>query len=356
MKNNSAKKLLAFDLDLSELEECLSSWGEPKYRAKQIWRNLYINLWNNPDEMTNLSKSLRLRLENRFLFKSITPMREISSSNGETQKTLFQLEDGKATEAVLMRYKNRNTICVSSQAGCAMDCVFCATGQMGFKRNLSSGEIIEQILYYFRLSKTSDTRITNVVFMGMGEPFHNYQETMAAIDRLNQPDGLNFGARRFTVSTVGLIPAMQQFIKDNRQVNLSVSLHAMTDEIRSSLIPINRKYPLSSLLNTCEEYIQKTGRRITFEWALIDRVNDSADQARMLGKRLERFKRSGTILCHVNVIPLNPTEKYRKQASPLQKAKDFRTILNNFGISCSVRVRRGSDIQAGCGQLAIFGK
>ncbi len=225
----------------------------------------------------------------------------MKSIDQNTVKTLFRLEDHKAIEAVLMHYNKRNTLCISSQAGCGMGCVFCATGQMGLKRNLTSGEIVEQVLYYARHLREQGEVVTNVVVMGMGEPFHNYDATIQALDRLNDNGGFNLGARRFTISTVGLVPAIRRFAAERHQYNLAVSLHAAEDELRSSLLPINKKYPLSELLDACRDYVDQTRRRITFEWALIQDVNDSPDQARILASRVKG------LLCHVNVIPLNPT-------------------------------------------------
>lgn len=227
-----------------------------------------------------------------------------------------------------------------------MGCVFCATGQMGFSRHLSSGEIVEQVLYYARQLKANDEVVTNIVLMGMGEPFHNYDASMSAIDRLNHPQGYNLGARRFTVSTVGLVPQIRRFASEHRQVNLAVSLHAADDELRSSMLPINRKYPLDQLFEACYEYAQLTRRRITFEWALIRDVNDTPEQAKMLAARLKG------LLCHVNVIPLNPTHKYSGQATTQERAQAFKEELEKHNIPCTIRVRRGIDIQAGCGQLA----
>jgi 23S rRNA (adenine2503-C2)-methyltransferase len=224
---------------------------------------------------------------------------------------------------------------------------------MGFQRNLTGGEIIEQVLFYARQLKKQDDQVTNIVLMGMGEPFHNYEATFQAVDRLNHPDGFNFGARRFTISTVGLVPAIRRFTTERRQVNLAVSLHAADDELRSSLIPINRKYPLDILMDACEEYIGVTNRRITFEWALIRGVNDSLEQAQKLASRLKSFLRSGAALCHVNIIPLNPTHRYTGQATSRHQALAFQAELERAGIPCTIRVRRGIDIQAGCGQLAI---
>lgn len=337
---------LIYDLDYNSIEEILTNWGEPAYRARQVWQGLYQNLWQDPLDFTNLPVKLRQQLSVEFRFSSLNPGTFLQSTDGETYKTLFQLPDQRAVESVLMRYAKRRTLCISTQAGCAMGCVFCATGQMGFQRNLSSGEIVEQVLYFARRLQASGEHVTNVVLMGMGEPFHNYDASMQAIDRLNHPEGFNFGARRFTVSTVGLVPAIRRFSSEKRQVNLAVSLHAADDDLRSSLLPINRKYPLDVLLQACRDYVENTHRRITFEWALIQGMNDSLEQARKLSQRLEGM------LCHVNIIPLNPTKRYAGQASSQHQARIFRDELERHAIPCTIRVRRGIDIQAGCGQLA----
>ncbi len=352
-----------FDLDLPELTNLLVSWGEPEYRANQVWEGLYCHKWVSAAEFTNLPQRLRQKLADYFYSANITgeklisfsplqPSKQHKSIDGETIKTLFSLHDGQAIEAVLMRYAQRRTLCISTQAGCAMGCVFCATGQMGYSRNLTSGEIVEQVLYYARQLASQNEQVTNVVVMGMGEPFHNYDATMAAIDRLNHPDGLNLGARRFTISTVGLIPAIHRFAHEHRQINLAISLHAADDELRSSLLPINRKYPLDELFAVCQEYIQLTHRRLSFEWALIQGVNDTPEQANLLVQRLKTLRLDDTVLCHVNVIPLNPTHQYHGHATTHQRALAFKQILEQENIACTIRIRRGIDIQAGCGQLA----
>ncbi len=339
-------KILIYDLDLPQITEQLAAMGEPAYRASQIWQGLYQQLWELADQFSNLPNPLRQKLAEQFSFSSLKPTQVQTSRDGETTKTLFLLPDGNAIEAVLMLYDERRTLCISTQAGCAMGCVFCATGQMGFKKHLTSGEIVEQVLYYARQLKQRHERVTNIVIMGMGEPFHNYANTMAAVDRLNDQEGFRLGERRFTISTVGLIPAIQQFTKEKRQVNLAISLHAVVDEQRSALLPVNKKYPIHDLIQTCREYTEITGRRITFEWALIQDVNDSVEVARELGRLLKG------ILCHVNVIQLNPTRKYRGRATTRLAAEEFKAELDKIGIPCTIRIRRGIDIQAGCGQLA----
>lgn len=352
--DTSVTRQLIYDLDLPAIEQLVLSWREPSYRAAQIWQGLYQHLWNSPEQFTNLPRGFRGLMEDSFIFSSLTPQNTLISNDGETQKVLFGLQNGLAIETVLMRYNRRRTICISSQAGCAMGCVFCATGQMGFRRNLTSGEIIEQVLYYARLLSTLPDKenITNIVIMGMGEPLHNYDETISAIDRLNHPLGLGLGARRFTISTVGLVPAIRRFTAENRQINLAISLHAADDQLRSSLLPINRKYPIADLLEACKDYVIETGRRITFEWALIRDVNDTPDQASILADLLQDFRQTGAALCHVNVIPLNPTQRYHGKATTRERADVFRKILENRGIPCTIRNRRGIDIHAGCGQLA----
>jgi len=341
------QRQLIYDLDLPDLEQVFSSVGEPAYRARQVWQDLYHHFWNQAAQFTNLPGKLRDWLEKTFIFQSLVPDQVLISTDHETRKTLFRLPDDRAIEAVLMHYDRRKTLCISTQAGCAMGCVFCATGQMGFKRHLSSGEIVEEVLYYARMLRTEGEVVTNVVFMGMGEPFHNYDATMSAIARLNHPDGMNLGARRFTISTVGLVPVIRRFAGEKSQVNLAISLHAANDELRSSMLPINRKYPIEELMAACREYIEITGRRLTFEWALIQDVNDSPETARALGTLLKGM------IAHVNVIPLNPTQKFAGKGSSRDRAAAFKAELEKMGIPCTIRMRRGIDIQAGCGQLAV---
>lgn len=347
MEASAKQKASIFNLDYTELNRVCENWGEPAYRARQIWDGLYKQYYDEPALFSNLPKSLRLKLGDTYKFTNLKPETTLLSDDRKTEKTLFRLNDARAIEAVLMKYSNRRTVCISSQSGCVMGCVFCATGQMGFYRNLSSGEIIEQILYYQRKLSSIGETITNIVIMGMGEPLHNYDATLGAIDRMNDKDGSNFGARRFTISTVGLVPGIHRFTNEQRQVNLAVSLHAINDDLRTSMLPINKKYPLDDLLQACWTYTETTGRRITFEWALINGVNDTPLQAHELGKQLKGR------LCHVNVIPLNPTLMYGGAPSKNSTAVEFQKVLTDYGISCTIRIRRGIDIQAGCGQLAV---
>ena len=274
--------MLIHDFDLPALTNLLKNWDEPAYRAKQIWQGLYQHLYASPEEFTNLPKSLREKLAAQLNFSPFNVKLYQDSSDGQTRKTLFELHDKHLIETVLMRYdpntnsgKGRRTLCISTQAGCAMGCVFCATGQMGFKRHLTKGEIIAQVMYYARALKEEDLTVTNIVFMGMGEPFHNYENSMAAIDILNDSEGYNFGARRFTISTVGLVPQIKRFADEKRQVNLAISLHAADDDERLAIMPVNKRYKIQEVIEACKYYVEQTHRRVTFEWALISGVNDT---------------------------------------------------------------------------------
>lgn len=333
------------DLTKEDLETLVAEWNEPRYRADQIWSWLYRRFAATPEEMTDLPQSLRERLLTETSLDPLTPLTTLDSSDGHTCKTLFALLDGSQIEAVLMRYDKRRTVCISTQAGCAIGCPFCATGQGGFARNLSAGEIVSQVLFYARMLAGEEQRITNVVFMGMGEPLANYAATWAAVRRLNDPKGFGLGARSMTLSTVGLVPAIRRMSGEPEQVRLAVSLHAPTDELRDDLVPINGRYPLAALMQACRDYIKATRRRISFEYALMDGVNDSKEQAHQLADLVEGM------LAHVNLIPLNPTADSPYQSSPSDRVKAFHVILQRRGIRSTLRLRRGIDIQAGCGQL-----
>src|SRR5512143_772746 len=348
MNANSNKSL--YDLKFDEIQTILKDWREPPFRAKQIWEWLYVQLAASYDAMTNLPKSLRDRLSATYPLGRQTPKIDLLSSDGWTRKILFMLPDGAQIETVLMEYDTRNTVCVSTQAGCAMGCTFCATGQGGFQRNLTAGEIVEQVLFFERElrqldPRSTDHRVTNLVLMGMGEPFANYNALLGALDRLSDPIGYNFGARRITVSTVGLVPMIERFTQERSQVNLAVSLHAATNELRASMLPINKRYPLEMLIPACRAYTAITHRRLSFEWAMIEGVNDTPEQARALVQLIKGM------LCHVNLIPLNPTHGYEGAASTRERIATFRAILDEAHIANSLRVRRGIDIHAGCGQL-----
>lgn len=342
-----SERPLFYELSREQLTKQLAAWGEPGFRARQIWHGIYGRLAPSPDGLTDLPADLRARLAGAFRFESLTPRAEARSADGGTEKLLLGLPDGQAIEAVLMLYSRRRTACISTQAGCAMGCVFCATGQMGFRRHLRAGEIVEQVLLFARRLAARGQPLTHVVVMGMGEPFHNIQATLEAIDRLNDPQGFGLGARRFTLSTVGLVPAIRRFARQRRQINLAVSLHAATDALRDTLLPVNRRYPLAELLPACREYVELTGRRITFEWALIEGVNDTPEQAAALADLVQG------LTCHVNLIPLNPTRDYTGRAAGAARVGAFRALLEQRGVPCTVRLRRGIDIDAGCGQLAV---
>jgi 23S rRNA (adenine2503-C2)-methyltransferase len=340
------RRPLFFDLSFEQLESEFATRNLPTYRARQLWQGIYAHLLPSPYAITNLPAELREQLDASYVFDAFEIRETAESEDGGTQKLLLELHDGATIETVLMRYERRRTACISTQVGCAMGCVFCATGQMGFKRNLSRGEIAAQVLLIAQTLAQEGDRLTNIVLMGMGEPLHNYDETLGAIDLLNDPGGYNFGARRFTVSTVGMVPMIDRFTSEQRQVNLAVSLHAATNALRDQLLPINRRFPLEQLMAACRRYVDTTHRRITFEWALISDFNDDPGQAHALTDWLHGIN------CHVNLIPLNPTLGYEGGPSSRDRAAEFQRILQEANIPCSIRVRRGIDIQAGCGQLA----
>jgi 23S rRNA (adenine2503-C2)-methyltransferase len=372
-------KIALLDLTHAQLRELLTSWGEPSFRADQVWGWLYHSLVSDFNQMRNLPKELRTRLGEAAHLQTLTPLTESVSADGLTRKVLFALRDGETIESVFMLYERRHTVCVSTQVGCPIGCPFCATGQSGFARNLTAGEIVEQVLYFARKVRFSphpplapllptlgeggraplspriggegmgergpDPGISNVVFMGMGEPLLNYEATWQAIETLNDTGGFGLGARRITLSTVGVVPGIQQLSREKLQVGLAVSLHAPTDRLRDKLVPLNRRYPLRQLMAACRDYVQKTGRRITFEYALMEGINDSLEQAQRLGRLLEG------LTCHVNLIPLNPTVESPYQPSSRKMALAFQRELERQKIPTTMRVGRGIDIQAGCGQL-----
>ena len=346
----TAIKTNLYSLTFSELQQNLVSAGLPSFRAQQVWQGMYQQLWSTWEQFTTLSKDLRAQLNAAFTLHEIFPTKTIESKDKLTQKILFSLADGRAVEAVLMRYEQRNTICISTQVGCAMNCSFCATGQMGFFRNLTAGEIVQQVLFFARQLKNEGDQLTNIVYMGMGEPFHNYAVTIKSIDILNDHSGFDFGERRFTISTVGMVPEIEKFTQEDRQVNLAISLHAANDDLRNTMLPINRKYPIRQLMKACRDYTTATRRRITFEYALIDGVNDTEEHARELAGLLKGM------LCHVNLIPLNSTRGSKLRGSVEDSASAFMQVLTDRHIPCSMRLRRGMEIAAGCGQLATEAK
>lgn len=335
-----------YDLNREGILKVVEGFGEPAFRADQIWRGLYGSGWSDLAEFTTLPSTLREQISQHYAVGSLQQEKVLSSADGLTRKYLYRMPGQAAIETVLMEYDQRETVCISSQVGCAMGCSFCATGNMGFIRNLSQGEIIEQVLKSAALVQAEGKELTNVVFMGMGEPFHNYDSVLSAIEVLNDPEGFGIGMRRFTISTVGVVPAIRRFAAERSQINLAISLHAADDQLRSSILPVNKSYPLADLMEACDAYLEETNRRITIEWALIDGVNDSKEQA---GKLIRLLNGK---LFHVNLIQLNPVDHYPGQPSQDQSARAFQDIVQRAGISCTIRQRRGIDIQAGCGQLA----
>ncbi len=327
----------------SELAALLASWGEKPFRAKQIRGWLYQRHAASFADMSDLPASLRDRLTAEASLGTLEVDTEAISKDG-TVKRLYRLHDGQLVESVLMPYQTlRRTACISSQAGCAMGCVFCATGQMGFARHLTSAEIFEQAWRYANELQARGERLSNVVLMGMGEPFHNYDAVVEVVRRLMTDLGI--GARHITISTVGLVPQIRRFAAEGLQVTLAVSLHEATDEARSALMPINQRWPLAELVSACRDYVQVSGRRITFEWALIAGKNDDGATAERLGSLLRGLD------CHVNLIPLNPTGGYGGRPTEAAQVARFVEVLEAYGVPATVRVRRGIDIDAGCGQL-----
>jgi len=343
-------KPILYDQTSEMLQETLRELGQPTFRLKQLEEGLYQHHYLKIEEFTTLPKSLLEALEDRFALLPLEVSREIVARDKQTEKFLFKLLDDHHIETVLMHYEGRHTVCISTQVGCPMGCVFCATGQMGYTRNLTAGEILGQIIFCMRRLEDEGTSLTNVVYMGMGEPFLNYDEVMASIARLTDQKGLNFGARRITISTVGILPRIKQFTEAKSQVNLALSLHAPNDTLRSTLIPSNEFYPLHALVEASKKYTDYTHRRVLIEYALIDGVNDSLTQADELASLLHGM------LCLVNLIALNPAEGGSLKGSSRETVEAFRDRLMKRGIQTTIRLKRGIEIKAGCGQLATLQK
>ena len=331
-----------YDATRDELAGLLD--GEPRYRIDQIWHGLYAEL-AEPSEVTSLPKAVRARLATA-LPVALEPVDEVVSDNGDTVKFLWALDGGARIETVLMLYPDRATVCVSTQAGCAMACGFCATGQAGFTRHLTTGEIVEQVIRAARRARTMDRRVSNVVYMGMGEPLANEEAVWNSLVRLH--DDVGMSARHLTVSTVGIIPGIERLAERPLPVNLAVSLHAANDDLRDALVPINRRYPIAKLMDACSDYLNAKGRRLSFEWAMIADVNDRPEDA----VQLSRLCHSLPLPAHVNLIPLNPTPGYAVRGSTRAKVEGFRDQLEALGVNATVRRNRGTDIAAACGQLA----
>ena len=329
------------DYNLEELKEELVAIGEKKYRAEQIFNWIYVDKVKEFDEMTNLSVELREKLKENYTMCNYKILRKQESSDG-TKKYLFDVLDGNAIETVLMEYHHGKTVCVSSQIGCKMGCKFCASTGIQFVRSLSSGEIVEQIL---AVEQDIGDKISNIVFMGIGEPFDNYDNVMKAIRIINNQKGLNIGARHISVSTSGLVPRIYDFANEDLQCTLSISLHATSNEKRSSMMPVNQRYPIEELMKACKDYIAKTNKRISFEYALAKDNNDNLEDAKELVKLLKGM------LCHVNLIPINKIENGKYTKSTNENIIKFRDYLNDNGIVATIRRELGSDIDAACGQL-----
>jgi 23S rRNA (adenine2503-C2)-methyltransferase len=329
------------DYNLEDLKQELVSIGEKAYRAEQIFKWLYVDKVKTFEEMTNLSLELRKKLEENYTMCNFKILKKQESSDG-TKKYLFDVLDGNAIETVLMEYNSWKTICVSSQIGCKMGCKFCASTGIPFVRNLTSGEIVEQIL---AVEQDIGDKISNVVFMGIGEPLDNYENVIKAIKIINNPKGINIGARHISVSTSGLVPRIYDLANENIQCTLSISLHATTDEKRSSMMPVNNRYNIEELMKACRDYIKITNKRISFEYALAKDNNDNLDDAKQLVNLLKGM------ICHVNLIPINKIENGKFTKSSNENIIKFRDYLNEHGIVATIRRELGSDIDAACGQL-----
>ena len=342
-----ARPISLYDLTVDELTDRLTALDAPPYRATQVFDWAYRHLAPDYAAMTNLPADLRADLAETLPLSPLTPVREQVADGGETVKTLYRTFDGQFVETVLMFYPDRVTVCVSCQIGCAVGCAFCATGLGGLGRNLAAGEMVAQVVDAVRGARARGRSLTNVVMMGMGEPFQNYAETMRFVRILHEPQGLNLGARRITISTSGIVPRIEALTEEPFQVNLAVSLHAPNDELRDRLVPINRRWPIEELLAACRRYVERTGRRVSFEYALMAGINSDDAIAEEMADLLVR---SG-VLCHVNVIPYNPVEVLAFERPSPDQIDRFAAILRQAGIPTTVRYSRGLDIGAACGQL-----
>src|ERR1035437_5287863 len=358
-----ATRLDLYDLTRDELRLLLVHWGFSGVHAATLWRGLYLDLADSLDAMPELPEKVCWRLAAETRIGTLPIARATDSGDGFTRKYLLTLYDAEAIETVLMRFTGRVTACISSQVGCAMGCVFCATGQMGYTRHLTAGEIVAQAVHVARALRLvtrntsqvtpggAQSRLRNVVLMGMGEPLHNYDAVMHATDILRDETGLALGAERITLSTVGVVPGILRLAREKRPLHLAVSLHAATQAERAALVPAAKKWPLDELMAACRTYSETTGRRIFYEWTLMEGNNDSAEHARAVGRLLHGLP------AEVNLIPLNPTAGYAGAPTRTDAAKHFQRILaDEFKLPSTVRQRRGIDIAAGCGQLAVMEK
>lgn len=338
------EKPFIYDLTLEQMQEWLQSQGEPAFRANQIFEWLYAKRVIRFEKMTNLSKELREKLAEAYQFPELNEITKLESKDG-TIKFLFGLYDNHAIETVVMRHNYGISICVTTQVGCRIGCTFCASTLGGLKRNLYPGEIVAQVVYSQRLLDETNERISSIVVMGSGEPFENYEATKTFLTLMMHEKGMKIGQRHITVSTSGIVPQMREFADWNTQINLAISIHAPNDALRSKLMPVNRRYPFADVLDACRYYIEKTGRRITFEYALINGVNDQPEHASELGDVLKGM------LCHVNLIPVNYVPERNYVRTPRAAIFEFKRILDEKQINTTIRREQGHDIAAACGQL-----
>jgi len=341
------------DLSPDERKAKAIELGIPAFRANQMAVHFFTHFNDDPDSWTDIPKELRQTMAAEFTPKLITLVKSITCDNGKTRKDLWKLHDGVLVESVLMRYSDRTTVCISSQAGCGMNCPFCATGQAGLTRNLTAGEITAQVVAAARICASGEleggpTRLSNVVFMGMGEPMANYNAVMRSVRNITspQPDGLGIGARSVTVSTVGLVNGIEKLTQEGIPVTLAVSLHTPDDELRDTLVPINSRWKVREVLEAADKYADTTGRRYSIEYALIRDINDQAWRSDLLGRLLRNRN------AHVNLIPLNPTPGSKWTASRQEDEDEFVRILESYGVPVTVRDTRGREIDGACGQLA----
>lgn len=341
------RPLNLYDLSRAQLGATLAGWGYSDYYAGLVWAGLYRDLAGHVAEIDGLRPELRARLAAETTLDALPARATVDSADGHTRKYLLGLSDGQAIETVLMYFRGRATACISTQVGCAMGCVFCATGQMGFRRHLTPGEIVAQAVHISRVLRQRGEALRNIVLMGMGEPLHNYEATLAAMDTVMDQRGLAIAPRFITLSTVGVVPGIRRLTEERRPLRLAVSLHGATDAERARLVPPARRWPLAELLSACRDYSQTLRRRVFFEWALIDGQNDGPDQAHALGRLLAGLE------AHVNLIPLNPTRGYDGRPTEAAAVRTFQAILAGYGLPSTVRQRRGIDVAAGCGQPAV---
>jgi 23S rRNA (adenine2503-C2)-methyltransferase len=342
--DNEQNKPFIYDYTLEQIQDWTKEQGEPAFRAGQIFDWLYVKRVSSFDEMTNLPKPFRDKLIEAFRFVTLTEITRMESKDG-TIKFLFQLHDDHAIETVIMRHNYGNSVCVTTQVGCRIGCTFCASTLGGLKRSLTAGEIVAQVVQSQRWLDPDNQRVSSIVIMGIGEPFENYDNTMNFLRVMIHPKGLNIGQRHITVSTSGIVPSMYKFADEDTQINLAISIHAPNDALRSKLMPVNRRFPFVDVMDACRNYIEKTGRRITFEYALIGGVNDRPEHAEELGDVLQG------LLCHVNLIPVNYVPERNYVRTPRDDIFEFQRILQKRNVNVTIRREQGHDIAAACGQL-----